>query len=228
MKKILPLIFIVLPFFVFGQLPQEYLRSINNASSMEHYQGSMYLTKKASPSSVTKTYSESLEADLHYNLHTDTFEYKNAKRTYGILKNPSIQIEMDNKKFTYHKFKDYYHLNKAGYYVLLEKNTRYRIFKKYILKILEPEKTLIKSETLNSGKLKLTTSYFLEENNVIIELPKSSKKLLSLFDKHKKEVKEYMKQEKLKLKKEEHLIKILSYFSSIQPQNLLSSMVQSK
>ncbi|WP_344820985.1 hypothetical protein [Aquimarina gracilis] len=87
-------------------------------------------------------------------------------------------------------------------------------------------------ENFTMGKIKLVTTFYLEENEIILELPLSKKDLLLTFSDKEKELKEYMKKEKLKLKKEEDLLRLVARYNALKnlnanpSQSLLSSMVR--
>jgi len=65
-------------------------------------------------------------------------------------------------------------------------------------------------------------SYFLEENNIIVELPLDKKEILiTAFSDKSDELKQYIKKEKIKLKKEEDLVRLVAKYNALK--NLSSS-----
>ncbi len=227
-RILLQLVLFIVPYVLLGQLPREYFQTSKQVTKFDEYDGSMYIYNKAKPAIVYKGDIESQEAKLKYNIYTDAFEHKDKSHTYTVIKSSTIQITLDHEDFYYRDFKTKKQLNQSGYFVQLDKKKHYGLYKKYTIEITKPKSSYVMSEAPTPGKLKTIISYYLEENDIILELPINTKKFLSLLNTKSKEVKEYMKKEKLKLKREEDLIKILSYYATIQPQNLLDNMVQSK
>ena len=82
------------------------------------------------------------------------------------------------------------------------------------------------------GKIQIVESYFFEEKGIIIELPDNKKELVAVFSDKEEELKEYVKNEKIKPRKQEDLIKFVAKYNALknleinQPQSLLSNRVQ--
>ncbi len=232
MRKVLQLLIFFTTTALFAQLPQHLLKSGNKLSKYDKYSGSVYVHKEAQPAHLTDESTSAYDIKLNYNIYNDALEYKTGDELFEITKNPTIYARINNDYYYYCNFKTQKGTRKNGYYILVELNDAYRIYKKHELKITDPVEMETMPGNMTMGKIKLVTTFYLEENETIMELPLNKKDILFAFADKENELKEYIKKEKIKLKKEEDLLRLVAKYNALKninsnlSQSLLSSTVR--
>ncbi|WP_062056499.1 hypothetical protein [Aquimarina longa] len=217
MKKILLLICLVASSTLFAQLPRDLLTPIPKTYLYEDYNGSIYLNNRYKEASVIDERSGTFDAKLKYNIHSDALEYNSGSELYEVNKNPTVHVRIDGNYFYYCDFENQRGSSRTGYYILVELNDRYRIYKKVTLKIKEPQKSVAQiGPPPEPGSIKAITTYYLEESGVIMELPMNKKEMLAAFSDKENELKEYLKKEKIRFKKEEDLIRLVARYNALK------------
>ena len=215
-----------------AQLPAQLLNPTEKTTIFESYVGTIYAHKEYLNSNTIDEKTGTYNALLRYNIFSDVIEYKNASNLYEITKTPSTHVRIGEDYFYFCQFKNERGFNKEGYYVLTELNDNYRIYKKYDLEITEAKEMDGNHGASQVGKIQIVESYFFEENGIIIELPDNKKELVAVFSDKEEELKEYVKNEKIKPRKQEDLIKFVAKYNALknleinQPQSLLSNRGQ--
>lgn len=222
MKKFLLLIVLVTSLQGFAQIPQSLLEqhTYQSAFVFDDYLGSIYKTLSFEKGSVIEEKSSVFEDELRYNIDGDIFEYNFADTMYQIKKNPQIYVRIDDEYFYYCEFQTDNFLPVHGYYVLVDMNEDYSIYKKYTIKIKHPDKNGGPDGTATPGNLRMETTYYLEEDKFIKELPTNKGTALASFEDKKDELKKYMKSQKLRLNKEEDLIRFVSKYNALKSDNI--------
>ncbi|MDH7445347.1 hypothetical protein [Aquimarina sp. 2201CG14-23] len=228
MRKILQFLFLVMSPVLFAQLPQSLLKPTKRISTFDEYDGSIYKTLRYKQASVIDEKSGTFDAKLRYNTYADALEFKKSSNIFELVKSPTAHARIDGDYYYYCEFRTQRGLKRHGYYVLVELNERYRIYKKYSAKIIDPEKRGSASGTATPGKVQTITKYYLEERGVIMELPMNKKEILSTLGDKEEELKIYIKKEKIKVRKEEDLIRLVSRYNALkssdtQSRSLLST-----
>lgn len=233
MRNKLPLILFLTTSTLFAQLPQELLKTVQKTKVFESYTGSVYINKKYQNANIIAEKIGTYEASIRYNIFNDVLEYTEESKLYEIIKTPTTHVRIGNDYFYYCTFKNERGFNKHGYYVLIDLNEQYRIYKKYDLIVTEPKSMDADTGSAQIGKIKISETYYLEENGIIIDLPTKKSDLLVLFSDKKDELKEYIKKEKIKVKKKEGLIKLVAKYNALKnidanpSRSLLSNRVRS-
>ncbi len=235
MKIATQFLFLFFSSMIFAQLPISLKEESESIDSFDEYRGSIYHTLNYTKSSVIDEKSSKYDAELRYNIFTDALELKKTgNEMFTIIKSPTTHARIDDEYFYYCEFATRNGSRQDGYYVLVELNQNYKIYKRYSLKIIDPKKgsSVVNSEIENEGKIIKLTKYYIEEDGIIIELPMKKKDLLSVLGDEMDKLKDYIKKEKIRLRKEEDLIRLVSRYNTIkntdtnQPRSLLSSMGQ--
>lgn len=222
MKKILLLLCFAAFFTSFAQIPTSLLVSASRVSMYDEYSGSIYRKSSYKESSVIDEKSSAFDAKLKYNIYTDGLEFvSKSGDLFELVKKPTIHARIDGDYFYYCNFKNQRGLNREGYYVLVELTDRYRIYKRFTLKIKDPEKRGVVSSSSSgdiseSGSIALITTYYIEESEVIMELPLNKKEMLAAFSDKESELKEYLKKTKIRMKKEEDLIRFVARYNALK------------
>ncbi len=214
----------------------QFSQSIGNPSKrmveLEKFAGSIYINKEYQEANVIDEKSGTYSTKLRYNIHTDALEHKQGGKLREVIKTPTTYAMINNEYYYYCNFYNQHGKRKNGYYILLELNDMYRVYKKYDLDITEPKEMDPMTGSAVTGKIKTETKFYLEEGGEILELPMSKKGILSTFSDKEEEIKEYIKKEKIRLKKEEDLVRLVAKYKALknmdtnQSQNLLSNRVQ--
>jgi hypothetical protein len=155
---------------------------------------------------------------MRYNAHKDVFEIKKTaalknKQAKLLKRTDEITIKINNKTFVYLPASVEH--TKAGYFVLLHKGN-ITLFKKITKQFIPAQKayTSLAQDVAPTFKEK-NILYLSNKNGKLIELANSKNGKLKAFENHKKEVKLYVKENKLNLNKESHLIKLVKYYNSL-------------
>ncbi len=215
MKKVLLLLFLAISTTLFAQLPRNLLTTAERVSTFDEFDGSIYMKGRYKESSVIDEKSGTYDTKLKYNIYTDALEFSQGSKLFNIVKVPTTHARIDGDYFYYCDFKSQRGLKRDGYYVLVELTDKYRIYKKFTLKIKEPTHNSL-TQAEDPGLLRMITTYYLEESGVIMELPMNKKDMLAAFSDKGNELKEYLKTEKIRLKKEEDLIRLVARYNALK------------
>lgn len=193
LRNILQLLFFLTTSTLLAQLPQELLKTTQETKVFDSYAGFVYSNKKYHNASIITQKEGTYNAPVRYNIFRDALEYTEGSKLYEIIKSPTTQVRIDDDYFYFCTFKNEHGRRTNGYYVLVELNEQYRIYKKYDLKITEPKAMDADTGSSQIRKLKKTTTYFLKENGTITKLPTKKSGLLAVFSDKKDELKQYIK-----------------------------------
>ncbi len=224
MKKTLLLFCALISTTLIAQLPRNLLVSTEKVTMYDEYEGGLYMKSRYKESSVIDEKSGTFDAKLKYNVYSDQLEFTTpSDELFAITKSPTIHARIDGDYFYYCNFKTQRGVKKDGYYVLVELNDQYRIYKKLTTEIIDPvaQASLVKKTTDGEdvGKIKILTTYFLEESGVIMELPMNKKEMLAAFNDKENELEQYLKKEKLRIRKEEDLIRLVARYNALKSSN---------
>jgi len=215
-RKIFQLIILVISPLLFAQLPTSLLEPVKGTAMFEDYEGSIYKTLGYKDASVIDEKSRTFDTKLRYNAYSDALEFKKGSDLFQLIKNTTSHARINGDYYYYCEFKTQRHIKKHGYYVLVELNEHYRIYKKYSVETIEPNSKGSSNGTATPGKIKMKTKYYLEERGVIMELPMNKKKILAVLNDKETQLKTYMKKEKIKVRKEEDLIRLVARYNALK------------
>ncbi|MFC5047259.1 hypothetical protein ACFSTE_07950 [Aquimarina hainanensis] len=217
MIKFLPYLLFFTSTVVLAQLPKSLVEPSERVTMFDDYNGSIFTSSSFKDASVIHEKSGTFDTKLRYNIYLDILEYKSQDELYHVTKSPTVHARIDGDYFYYCDFVNQRGLERKGYYVLVQMNENYSIYKKFTLKITEPESaSRIMTSTPEPGRLKTIRTYYLEENGVIMELSLDKSEILATLEDHGDALKKYMKSEKIKLKKEEDLIQLVAKYNALK------------
>ncbi|WP_108868710.1 hypothetical protein [Aquimarina aquimarini] len=216
MKKKLLYFILFAPTLLIAQLPKSMIVESKRSYFFEEYEGSPYLKDRYVAYDVINEKTGTFTGKLKYNIDLDAFEYKDGSKFYQIIKEAEIHIRNEDHFFYYCHFVSPRGSKREGYYVLLELHDQYRMYKRYTLDITEPEKSSGSTYGVEPGEIKQICTYYLEENGVIAELSQNEKDILELFSDKRIELAAYLKKEKLRLKKEEDLVRFIAKYNALK------------
>jgi len=155
---------------------------------------------------------------IRYDCVADTVEFLNGNDIYKIPKE-NIRKDSDLSKFTFEEshetliLVDTYN-EFSGYYFLIT-NGKNQLLKKATIEF-HPEvpapNHLIKAIPARFEKPK--TTYFIKTENDFIKIPKTNEEFLNHFSENKDKINDFLKKNKIKLKKESDLIKLASFLNA--------------
>lgn len=222
MKKLTVLIALVFAsLLVYGQpvfkdyddlLFEQALRATSiNANKFSNIKGSPYQTNNFSEGKVTLKGDTSFILPLRYNVYQNTFEYKHGDQIFGIANVENIkEILLNNSKYIYftdrvdEKHSSYYQLHADGKCILLSK-------KRIVYKEAQQGDGI--RPTTPSEFIKQKDQYFIINNASELELLSSKKILLKTLSDKSDEIKAFMKENRLSVKKIEDLTKIIDFYN---------------
>ncbi|MDH7448152.1 hypothetical protein [Aquimarina sp. 2201CG14-23] len=217
MKNILCYLLIVFSPALFAQLPETLLESIDRTEIYRDYEGSIYTHMRYKDANVIDENTGAYRAKLRYNALSGQIEYKKGSKLYTIVKTPKVHVRINKDYYYYSKFRDQRGLEREGYYILVDLNDKYKIYKKYTTKIKEPlmSNVIVKEK----GSMSIVSTYYLEKDGNILELPQKNEELLSTLGDSSSELKDFIVAEKIRLKKEDDLVRLISKYSALKNMN---------
>ena len=154
-----------------------------------------------------------------YNANQDYIEVDNKGEVIFFV--PTMEHRYDvvftDENTTYRAFE--YENLKFGFFKILAKNNKAFLLSKQFIKYSPEVKPKSTFETLKPAKFeRKKDTYFIKLSNqdIVIELPTRKSKFLSVFNSKSNAVKSFIKKEKLGIKKEEDLIKIFNFYTSLK------------
>ncbi len=154
---------------------------------------------------------------MRYNSYADEIEIQKNPydKSYSALtKSPDIFVKIIKDLYVFVPYEG--SNEKGGYFNVLNDGKVYDLYKKTKSVYREPKKAKSSYQRDTPPSFVKTTTYYLVQNGTFYEMPSSTSKVLKMMDKNKKEVKEFINKNNLDLEKEGDLIKVVSYFDSLQ------------
>lgn len=191
----------------FGLTQAQYEAVINQAYVNENFLHSyIYLNEKPMGSSVF----------ARYNASADEIEIKktqNAEEYSALAKDPNISIKIGNETYVLVPLRG--SNADGGYFNVLYKGENYDLYKKVTANFREPRDARTSYEPAVPPAFTKVTTYYMVENGSFYEMPTGKSKILSVFNKKKNEIRSFVKQNKLDVRKEADLAKVVAYFDEL-------------
>ena len=190
-------------------------RTVNLMDNPNDYTGSPYYNEEFLKGSVLfKGKTIASNQILRYNVSKEEFEIRDLRNQESniektIHRNENITIEIGDDSFEYISSSK----NRLrGYFIPLFKGGKNSLYKKIKKEFIASQKAA-NSMTSNIAALykEKEILYLVDDKGKFTELSSSKKGRLNDFGDMKKKVKEYAKENKLNLKKEKDLIKVVTY-----------------
>jgi len=233
MKNLLSIVLLTLVIFTstsaFSQMETEekdsnnYLtnRAITIVAAERNFSGSAYENEEFVSGYVFKDGKPlATNVALRYNAKRDEIEVKKtlgaADASGRVLKRrEDIYIKILNKVFVYSPVKE--GISKGGYFMVIHEGDNYSLYKKLTKRFIEGREA-INSITRDTPPAYQDKEVFYLVNNTkesFTELPKSRKRKLKTFENNKKELKAFVKENRLNLNKDYDLAKLVKYYDSL-------------
>ena len=194
-------------------------RTVNLMDNPNDYTGSPYYNVdflKGSVLSKGKTIASN--QILRYNVSKEEFEIRDPRNKESnivktILRNKDITIEIGDDTFEYISNEK----NRLrGYFIPIIKGDKNSLYKKITKEYIASQKAASSMASNIAAMYKEKEFlYLLDDKGTYTKLTSSKKGNLNAFGDVKKDVKDYAKQNKLNLKKEKDLIKVVKYTNSL-------------
>ncbi|MCT4698123.1 hypothetical protein [Tenacibaculum haliotis] len=179
--------------------------------------GTPYINKEFRPVKISGYKNTNLKA--RYNAHQDYFEVLHNGITKYLTVDSPLKITFVYSNKVYAAFNKSDKQNEKHFYVIKHNESSF--------KILLKEKIILREEIkVKTGYNSYTPAIFKKKKNIyfikfendkkVIEIPTKTRKFLNLFSDKSKELKKFIKKNKLKTKKEDDLIKIFKYYNTLK------------
>lgn len=155
---------------------------------------------------------------VRYNIFNDDFQIKYDSphsKAYNLIKDPKVRVELNYKTFVYKTFIDENKEVVEGFLELFYFDEYISIFKRYRKKLDLPKKAETSLHKDIPGRFVDKNSFFVSKGLQIVVLPENRKTIINFFPNHKEELEHYIKNERLRFKKEEDVKKLIRYYKSL-------------
>ncbi|MFD2543596.1 hypothetical protein ACFSSB_14785 [Lacinutrix gracilariae] len=98
---------------------------------------------------------------------------------------------------------------------LIALGTEFSLYKEYSSKLVYAQVNPMTSQKLGNDMIKISEEYYTEKDGVLTPLKQKKSAILSLMSSKKKEVKSFIKENKLSVSNEADLYKIFNYYNSL-------------
>ncbi len=151
---------------------------------------------------------------MRYNAYSDEIEIAIDDANYNaLMKDPSIYVKIAKDIYVFIPYED--SNEKGGYFNILADGKTYDLYKKTKSIFLEPVSATTSYGKDRPASFDKESTYYLMKNGTLYELPGNSSSILKVMDSKKQEVKTYVKENNLDLRKEADLSKVVLYFDSL-------------
>ncbi|QNJ97845.1 hypothetical protein [Constantimarinum furrinae] len=195
-------------------------KSISTATLGKDYTGSPYANDEFQNGTVYGTNNVlATNVVLRYNVLRDEIEIKsnaNASNSEArvLVKSPDIYVRILNNMYVYKTPTS--NSDVSGYFLVMVEGENKSLYKKIKKKYIEGKKSInsVSSDILPMYK-EIDVMYLVTETGEFEEIPNSRNKRIGLFADHKKEVKQYIKEEKLNVSKDYELVDLVKYYNTL-------------
>lgn len=181
----------------------------------EDIDGSPYYNDELIKGLVIFRIGDSLFSYMRYNVYEDAVEYVKEEVIYNIANPQSIDhIIIGTEKFVYTVYVYDNKPNKG--YLIKCLDGKIQLYKKPVITYKEPVDPLTSYHQAQPPTFVLDpTVWLIEENGQIVVLEVSKSNLSTIMGKDYSKVDTYRKKEKLKLKRDDDVIKLFKYYNSL-------------
>lgn len=152
---------------------------------------------------------------MRYNAAADEIEIKNSSSSdYGALsKDPSIYAKISKDIYVFIPYNG--SNEKGGYFNILTEGKHYNLYKKTKATFHEGREAKTSYDSKKPSYFSKDVTYYLVKDGKFYELPSRKSRILKVMDKKKKEVRSYIKDNRLDLNEEADLTKLVTYYDSL-------------
>lgn len=170
--------------------------------------GSPYLTANFVPAIVGDS---SEEVQIRYDAYSDKIEVLKDGKVYEVPKSEDVsKFKLKTTDVVIVYLKDY-----DGYFFRLVEGKN-QLLKKETIKLQVTKTSVEPNSTIKEGYSKferISPTYFIVSDQKIMKAPKNNKELLGYFPEKKPELEDFMKANKINVKQEESLVKVITFLN---------------
>ncbi|MEM7086437.1 MAG: hypothetical protein AAF489_09655 [Bacteroidota bacterium] len=196
-------------------------KAITINANERNFSGSAYENKEFASGYVFKN-GKTLASNvaLRYNAKRDEIEVKNSLKSSNqsarvLVKNDDIYIKILNKVFVYSPVRK--GIDKAGYFMVVHEGANYSLYKKLTKKFIEGREAINSITRDTPPAFQNKEAYYLvnKVDGSFTVFPKSRKGKLKVFSENKKEIKSFVKSNRLNVNKGYDLAKLVKYYDTL-------------
>ena len=191
--------------------------SRNAVSLPADVKGSPYITENFVP--VKLSINENTVYNGRFNAFNGDMEIKSQDKTIVLDTSKDIEVlfVITNKLYKTCTYNQKNSKTKRGFLVVLTESDSLQLFKLEKINFAEKKPVTSSYDTPKPAEFrKVSDSYFIKIDGQIVFLSTKKKAFLKSFPEYKTKLKNYLKMEKLNLKNESDLIKIVSYLNKLR------------
>lgn len=196
-------------------LPTDYIRNTLDGKNerQQNVIGSPYQNENFKPGTVTIA-DKSFNTYIRYNGLNDVFEIKNqAGEINALVRRPDIKITFDGKLHKIESYIDGNDMSKQRYFAVLADGET-KLLKNEGIEYKEAEQASSSYSQSKPASLVPYVKYYMKKGNEkAVEVSLRKKSVLKLIND--KRAEDYVKKNKLKLKKEEEVVEVLNYYNTL-------------
>ena len=190
----------------------------NQSLDVSSIEGSPYFNVEFIPGNIyylNKIYGN---YPMRYNAFSDEVEIQRtgSNKMESVYKSMSLSCDIDSEKFIYAKYLNQKGIIQEGYLIRLNSLQKYILYQKKSKIYKEGKKAATSMHPSYPPKFEDKYEYYLSiDNEFPVYFKPSKKELAELFGQEKvSEIKDFMKQNKIKLTHKEDLMKLIEYLNS--------------
>lgn len=190
---------------------------VERALNYNNIEGSPYLDDDLLKGYVKFSFGDSTVQYVRYNIYSDEMEYLDGEKLYVIENVNSLDHVHVNGHFLFYRTYKLRNSFREGYLDRLVEG-RYNLYLKYNVDFEEakPARSSYHEPTPNRFVMKNPTWYCSIDNSVIKNFETDNSSLEEIFREDFAEMKKYIKAEKLKLRKQEDVVRLFEYYNSMK------------
>ena len=186
-----------------------------NNLKMSDIQGTPYLNEKFSPGKIITLDGATYEGiPLRYNAYSDDLEFQKGEDTYDIDPKTIVKrAEFGGTVFCCMKYDFFGKIQNGLFEILSEGKTILLV--KYTIKFLEKEKLQAFADQKPARFEAPQKEYYITFDSITAKLISNKKNLLELFGNQKDEMESFISKNKLSVRNEDALAKIVAHYNSL-------------
>ena len=196
-------------------------RDAKRTKNYDEFQGSPYVSNNFKQTRILYNNEDMGTMFYRYNALNEEIEIKNTlleeEGTKGLSRDKNISILVDGKELSFKTFVTSKKNTLNGYLLQLIDGETYDLYKRTRVKFTEGKPAPNSFVKAVPARFSQFTEYYFQKEGVnrIDEIPLSNNKLLKLLSGNDKEsLKNYLKENKIKIKEEEDLVKAFNYLNT--------------
>lgn len=186
----------------------------------DNIQGSPYANESFIAGNIYKDDKQVFEdVLLRYNIFSDEIEIKkdanSAEEVYdALLKDPDTFVKIKDNIYVFVPFEG--SIEKGHYFRIVSEETNFDLYQKSEVSFKSPFYARTTYERDRPASFDQEHTYYIvDKAGKFYELPDSKSKIIKVMSKKEKEVKSFIKKNKLNFKEEKDLLKLVKYYNSL-------------